>query len=412
MSLLMDALRKAEEAKRQASENAAPEAAPPREELTLEAPSEPAAPSGSPLPDLAQHIDSVDADLASISTAAPARKPAAAPPPKPAHSGNHGAAERNAARNVFTAKQPPKSRAPLAIFLGLGSLAAFGIGGYFWWQLQAVSVGSLTRPTPSTAPPAAAPAALSPLAARETAQAKPATLAPLAEAVPSTAVAAPATRGERTGRARTQTAPVAQAESESPIRLSTSRPKANPTLDRAYEALQADKLNDARRDYEQVLRTDAKNTDALLGLATIAARQGQADSAAALFLRVLEADPKDGYAQAGLINLRGQGDPALSESRLKTLLASQPESPALNFSLGNLHARQSRWSDAQQAYFRAYTAEPGNADYLFNLAVSLDHLHQNKLAAQYYSLALNAAEERSTAFDRSQVKRRLLELQP
>jgi tetratricopeptide (TPR) repeat protein len=183
-------------------------------------------------------------------------------------------------------------------------------------------------------------------------------------------------------------------------------------LNRAYDALLADNLTDARRDYEQALRSDPKNTDALLGLATIAARQGQADKAADLYLRVLEADPKDLNAKAGLINLKGQSDPALSESRLKTLLASQPDSAALNFALGNLHARQTRWSDAQQAYFRAYTAEPDNADYLFNLAVSLDHLHQKNLAIQYYQMALNAAGTRSAAFDRIQVKSRLLELQP
>jgi uncharacterized protein HemY len=102
----------------------------------------------------------------------------------------------------------------------------------------------------------------------------------------------------------------------------------------------------------------------------------------------------------------------LSESRLKTLLSNQPESPALHFSLGNLYAGQSRWSEAQQAYFRAHAGEPENADYLFNLAVSLDHMHQKKLAAQYYQSALTAAETRSAAFDRNQVKSRLFELQP
>jgi cytochrome c-type biogenesis protein CcmH/NrfG len=194
--------------------------------------------------------------------------------------------------------------------------------------------------------------------------------------------------------------------------MSTGRSKQNPTLDRAYEALLADNLIDARRDYEQVLRSDAKNTDALLGLATIAVRQGQVDHATNLYLRVLEADPKDVTAKAGLINLKGQSDPTLSESRLKTLLASQPDSATLNFALGNLQARQTRWSDAQQAYFRAHTAEPENADYLFNLAVSLDQLHQKKLAAQYYQSALNAAETRSAAFDKNQVRSRLLELRP
>ena len=109
-------------------------------------------------------------------------------------------------------------------------------------------------------------------------------------------------------------------------------------------------------------------------------------------------------------------DSVNSESRLKTALASQPDSSALHFALGNLYARQLRWSEAQQAYFLAYSGEPDNADFIFNLAVSLDHLHQNKLAAQYYRMALSAAalnnNSQNISFDGNQVKNRVLELQP
>ena len=65
---------------------------------------------------------------------------------------------------------------------------------------------------------------------------------------------------------------------------------------------------------------------------------------------------------------------------------------------------------------RAVTGDPDNADFLFNLAVSLDHLHQNKLAAQYYQMALKTAEAngatRPVSFDRIQVRVRISELQP
>jgi Tfp pilus assembly protein PilF len=416
MSLLMDALKKAEEAKRQAGDanTAATPTAP--VELTLQPVAPAATPPSQSLPNLSQkHLDSVDADLATVSTVAPARKRQPAPAPKPA-TDSAEAVERSAARNVFAAKQPPKSRAPLWQLLGVASIAALGIGGYFWWQFQSMSGGTLARPSASPQTnislPNQQPPAPPVLALPETRKPEPALLPPVFEpAKPQTAEPTPAPLPEKRERPIAQAA-APQAEPDSPIRMSSSRPKQNPTLNRAYEALQADKLTDAKRDYEQVLRSDIKNTDALLGLAIIAARQGQVDNATELYLRVLEADPKDVNAKAGLINLKGQSDPALSESRLKTLLASQPESSALHFALGNLYASQIRWSDAQQAYFRAHTAEPENADYLFNLAVSLDHLRQNKLAAQYYSSALTAAETRSAAFDRNQVKIRLLELRP
>ena len=44
--------------------------------------------------------------------------------------------------------------------------------------------------------------------------------------------------------------------------------------------------------------------------------------------------------------------------------------------------------------------------------VSLDQLHQAKLAGQYYRQALAAAEGRPAAFDREQAASRLRELQP
>jgi tetratricopeptide (TPR) repeat protein len=49
-------------------------------------------------------------------------------------------------------------------------------------------------------------------------------------------------------------------------------------------------------------------------------------------------------------------------------LAAQPDSPTLNFALGNLYAQQGRWNDAQQAYFRAFAGDGDNPDYQFNLA--------------------------------------------
>lgn len=196
------------------------------------------------------------------------------------------------------------------------------------------------------------------------------------------------------------------------FRSANSRAGADSTLEAAYRAWNANRLDEARRLYEQVLRNDSRNVDALLGLAAIAARQGQSDRAQQFYLRVLEADPGDVTAQAALINLRGPTDGGHSESRLRTLLAGQPESPALHFALGNVFARQQRWKEAEHAYFQAYALEPDNADYLFNVAVSLDHLRQDKLAAQYYRLALEAAEKGRGGFDRSMATRRLTELQP
>lgn len=418
MSLLMDALRKAEVAKQRSGEN---DALPP--DGTTAAPLAPAAapsPAHSRLPDLSLHTDVLDADLAAVAREAPTRRQASAAFSGASDAQQSEAVERRAVRNVFAAKEPPKSHAALLLFVGLGIVAALGLGGYFWWQLQAVSGGVAVRPLPPLpAAQAGLPSAPLPLPATpaaESAQSLPA-VQPAAQRTPLRAARESLTPDETSVAleprpARVRAAGAAPAAPESPLRVSRSPPKANQTLERAYDSLQAGRLDEAQRDYELVLRSDAKNTDALLGLATIAVHGGQADAAQAFYLRALEADPNDATAQAGLINLRGQADPGAAESRLKTALSGQPDSSVLYFALGNVYARQLRWSEAQQAYFRAYSGEPDNADIIFNLAVSLDQLHQNKLAAQYYQRALNAAGAGHPAFDKNQVKARLLDLQP
>jgi Tfp pilus assembly protein PilF len=424
VSLLMEALRKAENAKRQSGEprDAAPavDALSQRSELKLE----PLTPLvAQPLPVLTQHLDLLNADLAatcaaSLSEPAPTasgsqHSSATVTSAPNIHAARQEERERNAAHTVFAVKQAQQVRNVRWIFFGLLATALLGIGGYFWWQMQSLNQGTFVRP---------AEAALTALTPRlETPETlttptdPPATIAARAAlpALISDLVPPSATQTQTPAEAeRAAPSPSPQRLPDIPIRLSTHQPKANPTLEHAYQALQDDRLNDAQRNYEQVLRGEPQNVDALLGLATLAVRQGLVGEASHLYLRALEADPKDLTALTGLINLQEQADPVLSESRLKTLLATQPDASTLNFALGNLLAGQQRWNDAQQAYFRAYTAEPHNADYLYNLAVSLDHLHQNKLAAQYYQNALDAAGMRSSAFDKGQVQRRLLDLQP
>ena len=161
-----------------------------------------------------------------------------------------------------------------------------------------------------------------------------------------------------------------------------------------------------------MLNSEPKNPDALHGMAAVALRQRQYDRAEEFYLRAIEADPKDAIAQAGLFGLRGQGDPVNAESRLKTLIAAQPDQHFLHFALGNIYAAAGRWNEAQTAFFKAYTGDPEHPDYLFNLAISLDHLRQSKLAAQYYNQALAAAGNRPASFDKAQAATRLRELQP
>jgi tetratricopeptide (TPR) repeat protein len=183
----------------------------------------------------------------------------------------------------------------------------------------------------------------------------------------------------------------------------------NPALQAGYAAFNAGDLASARQYYLTVQRSDPNNRDALLGLAAIALRENQPGQAASNYLRLLELDPNDGEAVSGLIGLR-HGDPAESEARLKAILQRSPEAAPVLFAMGNLVAQQGRWSEAQQIYFRAYSANPANADYAFNVAVGLDRLNQPKLAITYYQRALALSTNNPGSFDRGAARRRLHEL--
>jgi tetratricopeptide (TPR) repeat protein len=141
--------------------------------------------------------------------------------------------------------------------------------------------------------------------------------------------------------------------------------------------------------------------DGLLGLGAIALKERRSDDAGHYFSRVLEAEPRNAHAQAGLITLIGRADPLAAESRLKLLLAREP-SAYVYFTLGNLYAEQGQWPAAQQAYFQAAQLQPDNPDYAFNLAVGLEHLGQPRLALDYYRKALDLSFRRGRAnFDQN-----------
>jgi len=182
-----------------------------------------------------------------------------------------------------------------------------------------------------------------------------------------------------------------------------------PGLMDAYAAWRRGDLAAAENAYRQVLAGRPTERDALLGLAGVAVARGQTRKAAQLYERVLELDPRDSVASAGLHLLQGGDGPGLDAATLQLLLDEEPAAAHLHFALGNHHARMQRWADAQAAYFDAWRLEVDNPDYAFNLAVALDQLGQTRAAAEYYQRALtNAAPSgRRYSFNRADVEARL-----
>jgi hypothetical protein len=139
MSLLLEALKKAEKAKEEAQRRERGESA--AEVRTDDATGGDGRPvlTRAELPDIKQPLEILSDDLEPMEApvpAAPAR-PAAARP-EPARSDAPQAAERAAARKVFEAKQYRESNPRLPFFITLGVLGVLALGTivYFWYQLR------------------------------------------------------------------------------------------------------------------------------------------------------------------------------------------------------------------------------------------------------------------------------------
>lgn len=199
-----------------------------------------------------------------------------------------------------------------------------------------------------------------------------------------------------------------------PLKLVSKTPDAgvDPTLLAAYQAFKRGEDASAQQQYRQVLQHNVRNVDALLGMAAIAQRQGRDADAAGWYQKVLELEPRNAIAQSAVVSLQVSNDVVGTESRIKSMLAQRPESANLHAALGNLYAAQSQWPLAQQAYFDASRFAPNNADYVFNLAISLDQLGKTKLALAQYQRALDLVKSSGTStFDRAQLEARIQALQ-
>jgi len=136
-------------------------------------------------------------------------------------------------------------------------------------------------------------------------------------------------------------------------------------------------------------------------------RENRLAEAHRYYREVLRHEPRQPVASAALFMIEGGAGNEVTEARLKVLADHDADSPYLRFALGNLYARQRRWADAQEAFFAAFSRTPTNADYAFNLAVSLDQLGQRAAALEYYRKALALRGTGPATFDPAQAAARV-----
>ena len=204
--------------------------------------------------------------------------------------------------------------------------------------------------------------------------------------------------------------PVKEVRAKVPVQVTRTLRKdtLQMVLEKGYAAYQRGDAAAASRHYLQAQKRAPKSRDALLGLAAVNQQQGNLPQAHHYYQQLLKINPKDSQAITGILSL--QSGAVQSESQIKLLLEQEPNAAHLHFALGGQYVAQSRWGEAQQAFFEAFHIDPQNPDYIYNLAVSLDHLAKRKMALVYYRRALEQAPGKSVGFDFDGLKVRISQL--
>jgi len=205
--------------------------------------------------------------------------------------------------------------------------------------------------------------------------------------------------------------PSPPAQSPKPsIRIDVQTAKSHAEM--GYEAYMKGDMLEARRHYQRHLEAFPRSNSARLGLAAVAAEQGESAVAFEYYQQVLSSDPNNVDAISGLAVLASDLNTQFFTLReLQQLVRRYPSSGALQFALGNYYAQQQDWFLAQPAYFEAVRLESQSADYRLNLAISLDQLGEYTEAITHYKLSLAIAGGMFSESQQLSINQRVVDLQ-
>jgi Flp pilus assembly protein TadD len=423
MSLLMEALKKAEETKRKSAANDAAPAPARSEALTLElAPTPPRREAVAPL-EVKPVLPEPQPAAATVAEARAKPEISSSSPPAAVAAPPLQVEPASATTHIAPPLLPPRARKTATLWIaGVGGVVLLlGVGGYIYYGVMQSYLGQqatvmeppVAAPEPMVQDPPPPPPA--PVVAEP--EPEPVKLRKPVPSKPAVAAAKPAPAPKDAVEPATIAAPVPLASApETPaeaLNISRDADKTDiyATLQLAYAAYQERDDARARTLYAQVLAHEPYNRDALLGLAAVAVRNKDYMRAQDIYSELLTLDPRDSVAQAGFVSVTGSLDPVLREARIKTLLEQEPNAPHLLFTYASLLMQQQRWAEAARVLQSAHQAQRDNPDYAFNLAVSLDHLGQRATALQFYRAALDLAATRSATFSADDARRRIEALQ-
>ena len=178
----------------------------------------------------------------------------------------------------------------------------------------------------------------------------------------------------------------------------------------AQQAIAAGRWNVAEINFHKALEESPNNIQALMGMAEVMQAGGKNEVANQFYLAVIERAPGNLKASIGLLNLKQDKSSLDHGNQLKQLITENSGQAFLHASLGDYYVARAEWSAAQAAYFEAVKYDSSNADYAYNLAVSMDQLGKGEIALRYYEKALALKKTNNSKFNKKSTIIRIHEL--
>lgn len=166
-----------------------------------------------------------------------------------------------------------------------------------------------------------------------------------------------------------------------------------------FVAYRAGDYGTAESLYREALVIEPNHQDALLGLAAVYQRTGKDRLALQTYEKLLSVNAGNAVAASAILAMRAAESGSQSESDIKHLLQRYPGADYLHFALGSVYVSKLRWPEARQSFQAASNIKPDDAEYRYNLAVSLERLGEVAAAREQYKLAL-AGSDRNVRIDR------------
>lgn len=168
------------------------------------------------------------------------------------------------------------------------------------------------------------------------------------------------------------------------IRVSSPKLDVTSELEQAYEALTGGEPEVAIRIYQDILKGNPTNEDALFGLAATYHRTGQIDNARPLYDRLLKQNPHHREGLNNFLVLMANESPQAALQQLSQLEARNPDYSPIPAQMGILYDRLGEQDLARSKLLRAIEISPENWVYKYNLAIVLDRQGAYAEAASVY----------------------------